>query len=53
MTECLGDSRYKVRSLLSHAVFTVDQSDLYDPTGDSMFEAGSFPIDEAGIANLF
>lgn len=49
--ELLGDSRYKVRSLLSHAVFTVDQADVYDPAGsDPMFEGG---LGIPDIANLF
>lgn len=49
--ERLGDSRYKVRSLLSHAVFNIDEADAYDPEGsDPMFEGG---LGIPDIANLF
>ncbi len=49
--ECLGDSRYRVQSLLSNAMHTVDEADLYDPAGDAMFDGPM--LDLSDIAKLF
>lgn len=51
--ECVGDKSYKVQSVFNHRIYTVVESELFDPSSEEgVFAEGEYPIGIGQIANF-